>query len=283
MKRNRTSKARREDRGHLLQLGTSEHYEDAELYDFEYAEQSVDIDWYIELAQKIRPQDPILELGGGSGRISIPLAQQGHQIIALDRMQSMLDRLQSKLRKHHSLAGSVKSLCADMREIPLEKSSVGLVLAPFNALMHLYTWEDLLQCFEEVYRVLKPGGSFALDVLLPDLDWLKWDPHERHGVTPFTHPKSGEKMIYSTNHSYDPETQVCHIRIYYDKAVRGRHLPRHPKNSEVVHLAHRQIFPQELRALISLAGFEIKSHGGDFMGISLQDSVESQVLLAVKT
>ena len=92
------------------------------------------------------------------------------------------------------------------------------MIAPFNVLMHLYSWQHLLACFREVHRVLEPGGRFAFDVLLPDFEWLRWDPNERHAVTRFTHPRTGEKLIYSTNHEYDPNTQICHIRIYYDDA-----------------------------------------------------------------
>ena len=166
-----------------------------------------------------------------------------------------------------------------MRELPQDAASFDLVLAPFNALMHLYTWKDLRACFDEVFRVLRPGGEFAFDVLLPDLDWLTWDPNKRHGVTPFKHPVTGQKMVYSTNHEYDHATQVCHIRLYYDLGSRPR--PR-SEPYKLVHLAHRQIFPEEIRALLELSGFELVSLDGDFLGLSLRAGVESQVVRARK-
>ena len=95
----------------------------------------------------------------------------------------------------------------------------------------------------------------------------------------FVHPTTGAKMTYSTNHTYDPETQVCHIRLYYDMGSRPR--PRHEPH-RLVHLAHRQIFPEEVRVLTAWAGFELEAHGGDFLGLSLTQEVESQVVVCRK-
>ncbi len=275
------SKPRSERRAQLLQAGTHDHYVDTALYDFEYQEQESDIEWYCELADERAAHCHILELGAGTGRITLPLAKAGHEIWALDRMQSMLDSLEEKysaLQASGANPGVITPLLGDMREIPIEDQAVGLVLAPFNCLMHLYTWQELLQCFREVYRLLEPGGTFAFDVLLPDLDWLMWDPEKRHAVTRFVHPSSGEHMIYSTNHDYDHETQVCHVRVYYDDASRGRFRPaKEPR--KLVHLAHRQIFPEEARALLAWAGFELEGHTGDFLGLSLNQEVESQVFV----
>ena len=271
----------------LLERGTREHYADPLLYDFEYVDQREDIDWYCALAeQRAAPgRTTILELGAGSGRITIPLARDGHRVLALDHLPKMLAHLQRKLdllrEADESPSGRIETLEADMTAIPLSDASVGLVIAPFNCLMHLYSWDRLLACFREVLRVLEPGGCFAFDVLLPDLEWLRWDPKQRHAVTPFRHPRTGRKMIYSTNHEYDDATQICHIRIYYDDAKGGRRRPR-AEPEQIVHLAHRQIFPEEARALIGVAGFELESHTGDFLGLSLTREVETQVLVCRK-
>jgi SAM-dependent methyltransferase len=201
-------------------------------------------------------------------------------------MQPMLDHLERKLealgRAGEPVAGSVETLRGNMTAIPLEASSVGTVFAPFNCLMHLYTWRELLLCFREVERVLRPGGIFALDVLLPDLEWLTWDPEVRHAITPFVHPRTGRKLLYSTNHSYDHDTQVCHIRIYYDADEHGGRLWPGVEPLEVVHLAHRQIFPEELRLLVSTAGLVLEQHSGDFLDLTLDAGVEVQAVVCRK-
>jgi SAM-dependent methyltransferase len=240
----------------LLRRGTADHYEDPELYDFEYRDHRHDIRWYRDLARALGAGLEILELGAGTGRISLPLAADGHR---------------------------VEPVLGDITAIPLPDASFDLVIAPFNVLMHLYRWQDLLACFREARRVLVPGGTFALDVLLPDLEWLGWDQEERHSVTYFTHPRTGASMVYSTNHTYDPDTQVCHVRIYYDDAPkRPRAFKPPPVPVQVVHLAHRQIFPEELRLLIASAGFDLVSHTADFRAGALKKESEAQVVVARK-
>lgn len=277
-------RARERELAELLDRGTNDHYLDPMLYDLEYADQDDDVDWYGALADERGVGKTILELGAGSGRIAIPIAMAGHRLIALDRMPAMLDHLFAKLDAladaGEPVAGRIERLIAELTAIPLPDASVGLVIAPFNVLMHLYGWKDLLACFREVHRVLEPGGSFAFDVLLPDFDWLRWDPNQRHAVTHFEHPRTGQKLIYSTNHEYDPETQICHIRIYYDDAKTG--LRARSKPLKTVHLAHRQIFPEELRMLAGLVGLDIESHTGDFLDLSLNQDVEVQVVLCRK-
>ena len=264
----------------LLTQGTTEHYADAELYDYEYAERTDDVRWYRRLARDLLDAgDAVLELGAGTGRISCPLARDGFAVTALDAMPSMLEGLRQRMAGK-KIGDRITPLEADMRELPLPDGSFGLVIAPFNALMHLYTWRDLRRCFEEARRVLAPGGTFAFDVQLPDLDWLMWDPEERHAVTRFVHPVTGEKLVYSTNHRYDPQTQVCHIRIFYDDAPpRGRKFRPPAKPRKLVHLAHRQIFPEELRLLVDVTGFELGSHTGDFQNIPLNEANETQVIV----
>ena len=267
----------------LLRSGTSDHYEDAELYDFEYRDHRHDLTWYRNLAGKLGAGLQMLELGAGTGRITLPLAQDGHHVTALDRMPAMLAHLQSKLDARPAISHRVEPVLGDICAMPLPDARFELVIAPFNVLMHLYRWQDLLACFREVHRVLVPGGTFALDVLLPDIEWLTWDPNERHSVTYFTHPTTGASMVYSTNHTYDPGTQVCHVRIYYDDAPkRPRAFKPPPEPRRVVHLAHRQIFPEELRLLIATAGLELHSHTGNFRSGGLGPGVDAQVVIARK-
>ena len=179
------------NREELLRSGTSDHYEDAELYDFEYRDHRHDVSWYRGIARKLGASVKVLELGAGTGRITIPLAVDGHDVTALDRMPTMLARLQDKLADQPLAAAKIEPVLGDICGMPLATDTFDLVIAPFNVLMHLYRWQDLLACFREARRVLKPGGTFALDVLLPDLQWLTWDPDERHSVTYFTHPRTG--------------------------------------------------------------------------------------------
>jgi SAM-dependent methyltransferase len=274
--------------GDLLERGTRDHYLDVDLYDFEYADRTADVEWYRDFVAQHARGGTVVELGAGSGRITVPLARDGHTVVAVDRMPTMLAGLARKLTTQPAeLRSRVTPLEADIRRVPTPDRSATVVLCPFNTLMHLYTWRDLLACFQEIARILQPGGWFALDVQVPDLRWLCWDADVRHAITPFRHPTTGERLVYSTNHVYDPATQICHVRIYYDAPPPGRRrFPAHeppPVPRRIVHLAHRQIFPEELRALADRAGLELDPLRGDFAlrgdpaGALLAQGCESQV------
>ena len=296
---------KRQARAALLRHGTMDHYADAELYDFEYRDRVDDILWYRSFARRAlttttsaspgsldrsSARRRVLELGAGTGRVTLPLLADGHAVTALDRLRSMLDTLEHKHARALAAAtaegarlGPLEVVLGDMRALPFDDASFELVLAPFNTLQHLYEAQDLLACAREVRRVLKPGGRFAFDVMLPDLDWLLWDADRRHGVTEFIHPRTAQRMIYSTNHVYDHHTQVCHIRIYYDMAPPpGVEFTPPATPLSTVHLAHRQIFPEELRALISTAGLVLERLDGDFRGRRLGPDVESMLAICAR-
>src|SRR6187455_2476487 len=86
--------------GELIDAGSREHYADAALYDYEYRRRRADVTFYRELAGKrLGGPGRILELGAGSGRVTIPLARDGHSIVAFDQSSAMLDRLRARTEK----------------------------------------------------------------------------------------------------------------------------------------------------------------------------------------
>jgi SAM-dependent methyltransferase len=265
-----------------LAAGTTEHYEDAQLYDHEYKRRKDDVRWYQKLArevlgdpetaQKRRRQRAraILELGCGSGRTLIPLARDGFAITGIDAAPAMLERCKLNLaRQPAAVRARVGLHAADFRDVDLGRR-FDLVICPFNAFMHLYERRDVERFLAVVRRHLARDGIFAFDVLNPDLRWLSRDPHRRWARTRFRHPRTGKRMVYSTSLSYDAALQVAFMRIYYEAENGGK--PR------VVKLTHRQFFPLELEALLHYNGFEILAHEGGFDGGALVPEAEEQVL-----
>jgi SAM-dependent methyltransferase len=222
----------------LVDAGSREHYADAALYDYEYRRRRADVTFYRELARR-RGADRILELGAGSGRVTVPLARDGRQVVALDQSAAMLARLRERIaRLPRPVAGRITPVAGDLRTF-----SVGgrfpLAIAAFNVLEHLYTRGEITACLQRIAAHLAPGGAFAFDVQLPDLAWLIRDPGKRWAKTRFTDPTTGRAMYYSTNHDYDPVSQIALIRLYYEPAddrpqpiERGEGAPRLPGGRE---------------------------------------------------
>ncbi|MCA9667036.1 MAG: class I SAM-dependent methyltransferase [Myxococcales bacterium] len=269
------SRARSLSKG--LRRGTRDHYIDAALYDFEYRRRRDDVRFYRALAQKTG--GPVLELGCGTGRIALPLARDGIDVLGVDLSEPMLAHARERLARMRPKAARprVRLVRADMHALPIV-GRFKLVIAAFNTLMHVYRSADLVALLSSLRERLAPGGQLAFDVLNPDIEWLARDDSRRWARTRFTHPKSGEKLIYSTNHHYDPVTQVALINIYYEPASKtgaGDGAGR----TRVVKLAHRQYFPEELLNLVQQAGLELVTRYGDFDNKALSAFSESQVLV----
>jgi SAM-dependent methyltransferase len=251
-----------------LAAGTSEHYEDATLYDHEYKRRRDDVRWYQALAKKeLRRGSDILELGCGSGRTLLPLARDGWRVTGVDNSATMLDRCRARLKRVRD--ARVELVRADFRALALGRR-FPLVICPFNAFMHLYAREDVERFLAVVRAHLAPGGLFAFDVMNPDLAWLSRDPTRRWARTRFRHPRTGKLTYYSTSLSYDAALQIAFMRIYYEPAGGGR--------TRTIRLTHRQFFPLELEALLHYNGFTIEAHEGDFDGGALVPESEEQVL-----
>ena len=255
----------------IVDAGSREHYADAALYDHEYRRRRADVTFYRELANQ-RRADKVLELGAGTGRVTIPLARDGHRVVAVDQSKAMLGKLRQRVAAlPKAAADRIRVVEGDLRDFEVG-GKFPLVIAAFNVLEHLYTRSELDACLQRVAAHLAPGGAFAFDVQLPDLEWLTRDPNKRWAKTRFTDPTTGRAMFYSTNHDYDPVGQIALIRLYYEP-VDGK------GPTKIVKLSQRKFFPAELEALVAHAGFRVTERYGDFSRRPLDGTAESQVLV----
>ena len=153
-----------------LAAGSSEHYADPDLYDHEYRSRRGDLRWYCRLAADLAAEQPgpppgtppsatpdplrILELGCGSGRLTVPLLRAGHAVCGVDHSAPMLQRLRARLGFLNARTRArVHILQSDFRQLPLA-GRFPLILCPFNAFMHLYERQDVEACLAEVRRLV---------------------------------------------------------------------------------------------------------------------------------
>jgi SAM-dependent methyltransferase len=251
----------------FLERGTVTHYEDAPFYQRTYQHRKVDVRWYTAFCE--RTPGSVLELGCGTGRITLPLAQAGVTVTGVDSMRSMLDVAEERLGKLPRVARERVALKqADLRDLKLMQR-FDTVIAPFNVLMHLYTVDELQATLRGVHQHLNPGGHFVFDVLLPDPVLLARDPARVYKGRAVRHP-NGQRYAYRESFDYDAVHQVMAITIEL-------HNLDDPRDVRVQLLTHRQYFPMELEAALQHAGFETVSRYGDFEDEPLSSYAESQV------
>jgi SAM-dependent methyltransferase len=137
-----------------------------------------DVAFYVEEA--VRSGGPVLELGVGTGRIAVPVAAAGIEVVGVDLSAGMLE----VARERAELAGVTLDLRhGDMREPPVD-GRFPLVAIPFRSLLHMETDADRRAALRAVAARLAPGGRFVFDVFTPADDdiadthgrWLEREP-----------------------------------------------------------------------------------------------------------
>jgi SAM-dependent methyltransferase len=124
-----------------------------------------DIDLYAEL---LAPQSSVLELGAGTGRVALALAERGHRVLGLDLAPAMLVQAAAKLKRADpAVAERVRFVRGDMTALRLGES-FDAVLCPFFALAHLPAGAAWRNVFAGVARHLKPGGIAAFHLPLAE-------------------------------------------------------------------------------------------------------------------
>jgi SAM-dependent methyltransferase len=131
-----------------------------------------DVPFYVEEA--VRSGGPVLELGVGTGRVAVPIAAAGIEVVGVDLSAGMLE----VARERAALAGVEADLRqGDMRDPPVE-GTFPLVLCPFRSLLHMESDSDRRLALRAVARRLASGhGRFVFDVFAPGAD----DIAETHG------------------------------------------------------------------------------------------------------
>jgi len=139
-----------------------------------------DISFYVEEA--LASGSPVVELGVGTGRIAIPTAAAGIDVIGVDSSAGML-AVCAERGRDAGLAARLDLRLGDLRRPPVDER-VELVTCPFRAYLHLASDEERLEALAAARGLLRPGGRLIFDVFRPsqeDVDetngrWIEREP-----------------------------------------------------------------------------------------------------------
>ena len=152
----------------------SEYDAIARLYDPWSAGVVEDISFYVDEALASAGM-PVVELGCGTGRIAIPTALAGVQVIGVDRSAGMLAVCAARAAEA-GVGERLELRKGDLRRPPVDER-VLLVTCPFRAYLHLESDDDRLGALRAARELLLPGGRLVFDVFRPSQD----DVEETHG------------------------------------------------------------------------------------------------------
>jgi SAM-dependent methyltransferase len=191
------------------------------------------VDFLVELAAG----GGALELGIGTGRIALPLAQRGVPVQGIDLSKAMVARLRAKPGGE-----DIGVTIGDFATTRVERS-FSLVYLVFNTIMNLTTQAEQVACFRNAAAHLEPSGCFVIEVMIPELRRLP--PGETHRV-----------FSWSKNHwgidEYDVATQG--LISHHLEIVDGRY--------ERFSAPCRYVWPSELDLMAELAGMTLRKRWG---------------------
>ena len=223
----------------------------ADLYDHvpPYRDRS-DIEFFIDAAR--RAGSPVLEIGCGTGRVLIPLARAGIEMVGLDASAAMLAACRRRLAAEpDEIASRVQLVQADMRRFELGRT-FRLVTIPFRPFQHLLAMEDQLSCLRSIRRHLVDDGVLVLDVFNPMLEALTKQPtgEEIGGEPDFTTPDGRHVTRRYRIVAHDRHNQINDVElVYYVTDRDGR-------QQRLVHAFQmRYLFRFELEHLLARTGF----------------------------
>jgi SAM-dependent methyltransferase len=257
-------------------------YEDqpfvAEFYDFDpvYAARP-DVKFYLDLARSAGGK--VLELGCGTGRILIPTAAAGCEIVGLDISAHMLARCRKNLRKQpREVRSRVRLVRANMSRFDL-KETFRLVTVPFRPFQHLISVEEQLACLRCVRRHLAADGKFVLDLFQTDVR-RTYDPiytKESEGFPEIKLP-DGRKIKQTTR-------VVAFHRAEQYNDIEITHYVTHPdgrKERLVQAFPFRHFFRYEVEHLLARCGLEAVQSFGNYDRSPLKDDSPEMIFVARK-
>ncbi len=222
-----------------------------------------DVEFYLRLADEIG--GPVLDLGGGTGRVAWPLADAGHQVSMLDLSEAMLAAARAKASGYSAATQErLTFVLGDLRHFELP-TRFGLAVAPFRVFQALLTAEDQAAALTAIRRHLRPGGVFVAHLFDPLLEYCSPMDARLDGER----ADRGSGRIASTGHTVavralhrtnDPLAQVfSEIWEFVEMAPDGTTVSR---EKEVLQM--RWTYRYEMRYLLELSGFAVDAEYCDF-------------------
>ena len=218
-----------------------------------------DIDFYVEAAKE--SGGPVLEVGCGSGRVLVPTARAGVEVVGIDASESMLHVCRERLdREAKDVQLRTWLVHQDMRDFDLRRK-FKLVTMPFRPFQHLTTVEDQVACLEKVHRHLADGGRLILDVFNPSLEALVSENLGKEvGDEPEFAVPDGRRVLRRFRIiRRDLANQINHVELlYYVTNPDGR-------TETLVHAFQmRYLFRFEIEHLLARNGFTVQQVYSDY-------------------
>ena len=197
----------------------------------------------VDTLAELAGRGPVLELGVGTGRIAIPLAERGVEVHGVDASEAMLNKLRRKLG-----GATIQTTVADFVDLELGRQ-FSLIYVIFNTIFAPLTQEAQVRCFRNVARHLTDGGVFLIEAFVPDIGRFQGGQSLRTGTV-------GTDVISIDVSQNDPVEQI----------VTASHLYITERGIRLFPVKFRYAWPSELDLMARLAGLGLRHRSSDWRG-----------------
>lgn len=249
----------------------------APFYDLDLQEYEEDIAFYRELLTRmVGPDGAVLELGCGTGRIAIPLAEAGLSVVGVDSSPAMLAEARRRAASLPEGAGGPEGKAltlieGDMRSLDLHRRFAAVILA-LGGLQHVESMDELVAVLHVVAGHLDDGGIAILDLDAPHSDDFIAGP--RPLVEHWTRPWQGGQVTKLVAVDNRPAEGLRRVTFHYDVQ---------PGEGPLRRLTHRFVLrivtAGELELAARLAGLAITAQYGDYELGPFEDGSDRQVVM----
>ncbi len=228
----------------------------ARFYDVIYAHRTDDVEMWLDFADSVAGD--ILEIGCGTGRVTLPLTRAGFRVTGVDISALSLKKAAAKIA-----AAEVDDLATlvhgDMRTFDLPQKDFALTIIPINTFMHNLSTADQRATLDAVAAHLQPGGIIVVDLYHPHPPALL----EADGRVEFaghvTDTETGHTVQWFSARRLQLDEQIQQVTFFLDEIDDAGKLFRHTLDFPMRYL-HRF----EMSLLLEGAGFSVDEILGDY-------------------
>ena len=227
----------------------------APFYDIEHDRFNEDLDMYRNFAE-LSGGRKILELACGSGRVLLPLAQEGYELTGVDSSEKMLALAQQRLQEKQ-LAAHCQLIKQDMRTLQIGQK-YRLAIIALGSFGHIATRTDQQSTLAALRAHLSPRATLILDISNADARYMEdlsgqvlhqgtWPMQDGYHYTHFVSPAAS------------PEKHLLELTHFYERHQQGGPVER------TVITTQLYLFERiEMELLLEQAGFVVKDVYGDY-------------------
>lgn len=252
--------------------GTAGWDDYAPFYDWENARTlgRRDVPFWLRMTGAVEGQ--VLELGCGTGRVTMPLAHEGVRLVGVDRSGEMLTRARRRVARQRR--GARPALVrADIRALPFPAGAFPMVMAPYGILQSLLSERDLRATLADVARVVAHDGIFALELVADLPSWGEYS--KRVSLKGRRSPGGSQITLIESVRQDAPKGRTIFDQEFVER--RGRAVRRHS-----FALTFRTLSVPQMSRRLSGAGFRVEAVLGDYDGGPWHRQADAWILIARK-